>query len=117
MWFIGVEVEQETSAPPPKKNPGSAPEPDVKTCSPWKEGFISFPPTTFLGGPGSEFLQIWVCHCMAGNSPASMYMSVISVVCRTSLIHKFGLNQLFSLINRRENSVFLTYGEKTGKYK
>ena len=24
--FIGVEVEQETSAPPPKKNPGSAPE-------------------------------------------------------------------------------------------
>ena len=26
MWFIGVELEQETSAPPPKKNPGSAPE-------------------------------------------------------------------------------------------
>ena len=25
MWFIGVEVEQETSAPPPKKSPGSAP--------------------------------------------------------------------------------------------
>ena len=25
MWFIGVEVEQETSAPPPKKNTGSAP--------------------------------------------------------------------------------------------
>ena len=25
MWFIGVEVEQETSAIPPKKNPGSAP--------------------------------------------------------------------------------------------
>ena len=30
MWFIGVEVEQETSAPPPKKNPGSAP---AKKCS------------------------------------------------------------------------------------
>ena len=29
MWFIGVEVEQETSAPPPKKNPGSAPESSV----------------------------------------------------------------------------------------
>ena len=28
IWFIGVEVEQETSAPPPKKNPGSAPEQD-----------------------------------------------------------------------------------------
>ena len=26
MWFIGVEVEQERSAPPPKKNPGSAPD-------------------------------------------------------------------------------------------
>ena len=25
MWFIGVEVEQETSAPPPKKKPESAP--------------------------------------------------------------------------------------------
>ena len=25
MWFIGVEVEQETSAPPPIKNSGSAP--------------------------------------------------------------------------------------------
>ena len=30
MWFIDVEVEQETSAPPPKKNPGSAP---AKKCS------------------------------------------------------------------------------------
>ena len=26
IWFIGVEVEQETSAPPPNKNPGSAPD-------------------------------------------------------------------------------------------
>ena len=25
MWFISVEAEQETSAPPPKKNPGSTP--------------------------------------------------------------------------------------------
>ena len=25
MWFIGVEVERETSAPPPKKYPGTAP--------------------------------------------------------------------------------------------
>ena len=36
MWFIGVEVEQETSAPPPKKNPGSAPEPKKETTAhPW----------------------------------------------------------------------------------
>ena len=34
MWFIGVEVEQETSAPPPKKNPRSAPEkPHVDTVT------------------------------------------------------------------------------------
>ena len=32
MWFIGVEAEQETSAPPPKKNPGSAP---VKNAHPF----------------------------------------------------------------------------------
>ena len=30
MWFIGVEVEQGSSAPPPKKNPGSPPEMVVK---------------------------------------------------------------------------------------
>ena len=29
MWFIDVEVEQETRAPPPKKNPGSAPGRDI----------------------------------------------------------------------------------------
>ena len=29
MWFIGVEVEQETSAPPLTKDPGSAPGHDV----------------------------------------------------------------------------------------
>ena len=33
MWFIGVEVEQETSAPPPKKIPGSAPENTPDICS------------------------------------------------------------------------------------
>ena len=36
MWFIGVEVEQEKSAPPPKKNPGSAP------------GFLDFANTSIL---------------------------------------------------------------------
>ena len=30
MWFIGVKVEQETSAPPPKKIPASAPAYHVK---------------------------------------------------------------------------------------
>ena len=37
MWFIGVEVEQETSAPPPKKNPASAPgsKTDPMLRAPW----------------------------------------------------------------------------------
>ena len=34
-WFIGVEVEQETSAPPPQKNPGSAPDFTVVCSLPW----------------------------------------------------------------------------------
>ena len=35
MWFIGVEAEQETSAPPPKKNPGSAPDLIVNNQVDW----------------------------------------------------------------------------------
>ena len=51
MWFIGVEEEQETSAPPPKKNPGSAPKqlflfaeltPDLELKQPQKELFCPF---------------------------------------------------------------------------
>ena len=41
MWFIGVEVEQETSAPPPKKNPGSAPVNGPNTCK-TKAKYINF---------------------------------------------------------------------------
>ena len=41
MWFISVEVEQETSAPPPKKNPGSAP-------AYWLQSFIEWNLTAFL---------------------------------------------------------------------
>ena len=48
MWFIGVQVEQETSAPPPKKNPGSAPA--LVYC-----GLLS------LLEKGSELTSI--CHC------------------------------------------------------
>ena len=40
MWFIGVEVEQETSAPRPKINPGSAPESGSNWIISWK-----LPPT------------------------------------------------------------------------
>ena len=40
MWFIGVEVEQETSALPPEKNPGSDP---VQTCSSQTVGIENIP--------------------------------------------------------------------------
>ena len=33
MSFTGVEEEQETSAPPPKKNPGSAPDKHIRTSA------------------------------------------------------------------------------------
>ena len=44
MWFIGVEVEQETSAPPPKKNPGSAPECYARNRPPPQELLYLVPP-------------------------------------------------------------------------
>ena len=37
LWFIGVEVEQETSTPPPKKNPGSAPDSNLVKDSVYSE--------------------------------------------------------------------------------
>jgi len=42
MWFIGVEVEQETSAPPPKNNPGSAPDDGSEKCRHIKSEFVVF---------------------------------------------------------------------------
>ena len=42
MCFIGVEVEQETSTPPPKKNPGSAPGDVNPALNNLAQLFISF---------------------------------------------------------------------------
>ena len=41
--FIGVEVEQEKSEPPPKKNPGSAPEKGSKVQVPDSLSSLYFP--------------------------------------------------------------------------
>ena len=43
MWFIGVEVEQETSAPPPEKNPGSTPATHGGNCKFWLGGALEIP--------------------------------------------------------------------------
>ena len=58
MCFIGVEVEQETSAPPPKKNPGSAP--DSTIC------FSGFYETKF--GISFVYLSLWLLLWVIGLS-------------------------------------------------
>ena len=60
MWFIGVEVEQETSAPPPKKNPGSAP---VLTGAECGKGLFHI--QKFVRNPGScTLLHVHVCRTL-----------------------------------------------------
>ena len=53
MWFIGVEVEQQTSAPPPKKNPGSTPAARVRTSD-----LIRFAARTYLDFSNSLSLDM-----------------------------------------------------------
>ena len=48
MWFIGVEVEQEMSAPPPKKNPGSAPAGDETSNATWGSLFLRLLPRPLI---------------------------------------------------------------------
>ena len=90
MWFIGVEVEQETSAPSPKKNPGSAPVPvflDLLTI---------YVPILYL----QTFCEsnVWDFHLfmtgISGNDPAySEYFRRISEDFRT--LPKFKCTQIF----------------------
>ena len=55
MWFLGVGVEQEMSAPPPKKNPGSTPVLTIHTvCG-----------TKFLRG---FVFADWRFFCFAGTN-------------------------------------------------
>ena len=56
MWFISVEVEQETSAPSPKRNPGSAPVP--KTPSHFRCVFV------FSGFLSLLSFVDWDLHCL-----------------------------------------------------
>ena len=57
MWFIGVEVEQETSEPPPKKNPGSAP-----AEGEWFTSFSSVFPTSQVGHHAGKTIES-VVYC------------------------------------------------------
>ena len=53
MWFIGVEVEQETSAPPPKKKSW------IRPCKGWGEAVIQGQglEKTFFGPSGLSLVQ------------------------------------------------------------
>ena len=61
MWFIGVEVEQETSALPPKKNPGKsgwkASGTRLSGCSSEK-----FPERKIFGSKGISPVRVGMLH-------------------------------------------------------
>jgi len=46
MWFIGVKVKKETSATPPKKNPGSPPATSDIGTPKLRAGFLGYRVTT-----------------------------------------------------------------------
>ena len=71
MWFIGVEVEQEKSAPPPKKNTGSAPGLGPKTIITitWKVLHVKptcslpkqlTPHVIFMFGVSRSYVLLWM---------------------------------------------------------
>ena len=71
MWFIGVEVvEQETSAPPPKKNPGSAPG-QLHITSHFGGGGEIRPCNSNIAYPRFEVYETFLCVFM-GNSMVFM---------------------------------------------
>ena len=79
MWSIGVEAEQETSAPPPKKNPGSAPVIlvtyictvslwlRVDFVNSWRKLEISTAPLCIHHVPSSESLMRYECFYALSN--------------------------------------------------
>ena len=59
MWFIAVEVEQETSAPPPKKKPGSAPEPYRGLTAVYKQAHLCSRIRVQTANNSGNGFQIW----------------------------------------------------------
>ena len=75
MWFIGVEVEQETSAPPPKKNPGSAPAYHPGYCSSRNIDMLSTEGFYFLKKKG--LLQRTVDNEVPASATLPFYESLL----------------------------------------
>ena len=68
MWFIGVGVEQETTAPPPKKNPGSAPE-----CT-----YLSAGSRVTLSLNQHYFAFLGVLHFQLMEIPKDFFVDIVS---------------------------------------
>ena len=77
MWLIGVEVEQKTSAPPPKRNPGSTPAEDA--CKQTQHRWPSIS-------------NIVIC-CVAFCAPCCIFLRALGSCCA-----KFGTDQTFSYV-------------------
>ena len=65
MWFIGVDVEYETSAPPPKKNPGSAPAGKLHVRAFEKKGMQSIATSRKLITECFHSCGYCLCKCIA----------------------------------------------------
>ena len=77
MWFIGVEVEKETSAPPPKKNPGSAPA--VYICYLWLNHFKQIQTSHFTGCLFPEFDSTHEVQCLMGLKLCGNWCTLVKI--------------------------------------
>ena len=131
MWFIGVDVERETSASPPKKNPGSAPVPALSMVL--TELFsLLFPsirswPTPSSFSLSSFSLSLWATSLSRSEAFLAFNASIsfcfedhfaFSRVANTSLRHQSFLNCGVLTIFYQSNilAFFMKNGLKVGKY-
>ena len=91
MWFIGDEVEQETNAPPPKKNPGSAPAEPQPHPFPLDSEMVDSSVTLYVNWSG-------LINSHAGSSDLSLMFG-----CMTS--NFMLLLSLFSLVTAKISSL------------
>ena len=113
MWFVGVEVEQETSAPPPKKSPGSAPAIDrfpmkwsffIRVDAVWKPFFMARDDfclwSTFLwiNGSGSKISILW------SNTNFKQMVRVTFLKCVNQIFSPWALAEALSHVTQPARS-------------
>ena len=85
MWFIGVEVEQETSAPPSKKNPGSAPVNLSERFLPVRYYFFFF--------DNARYIKRLVYKMLCINNSALLFAQFVITVISLAEMDTFGTMQ------------------------